>query len=1313
MIIQHSSEAAADPDVETILILAANPDDQPYLNLEHEITEIRKGLSESRRPFIVHEVPDATPQDLQELLYQLRPTYVHFCGHGTGTGSIALQGQLVSDGALANLFRLFATTIKCVVLNACHSEVQARAIVRHIDHVVAMNKEIGDSAAIEFAGAFYRAIGAGEDLDTAVRFGRSAIQLADLPEHLTPELLERDPNGPPRLLSRKYRDWDGAPAVSLLYGRESTADTLRSWILDDRCRIVLITGMRGIGKSDLASCVGRGANRGPNTNDTLASGVESFFEAVLWRSLLNAPSPAQLFAEILGVLVTHNGPLPLSPEERMKEVLHCLNERRCLVVLDNMEAVLRPDMGYLDGFELYKDFLNVVAGTDHKSCLLLTSREPPPPITELYGDGKAVRLCSLQGIDSGSVQRIFARISSFEGSTRSWEEIGVMYGGNPLSMELVARHINEVYYGDVDAFLADGHSVFGDVTKLLDWHFERLSDAELEIIEWLAIEREPVSRDRLRDNLLSRKSRDDVPSTIQALRRRMPLDDREKQQITLQPVLIEYATASMVKRISEALRKAIQQSVHSLSDGGSPDALLAALRMLNSRALIKASARDNVREMQTRLILGPIMEDIGSEWGREQIRDAFDSMLHLWRGEIGSRSGYAAGNILNLLAGLGIALDEIDVSNLAVWQACLNNVNLHEARFSGVNFRHTSFRHAFGTVFSVGYSPNGRLIAAGDDNGSVRMFDATSGELRQTLTGHADTVGAIAFSADGRIMASGSYDNTICLWDVANGHRTNTLLKHRGWVYAVAISPNGRSLASASEDGTCLLWDLQTGVSRRLDTPGATFLATVAFSPDGRFLAAGGGGGILYLFDMDDLDHPRQLPHHRGGIRSVTFAHQRDLIATGGEDGRVAVWQTDGTLLASLEGHTGNVMSVSFSAVDDVLASASVDKTVRLWSTDTNACLAQLQGGDTRVWAVACSPAGRTLAVASEDGTIRTWDMNTRQPLMTLHGYSNKTWGIAYSENRSRLVAGSEDGVVRVWDTRDWNAPKELRGHATRVWGVACSPDGRWAASVSDDGTVRLWDLETDHCRHVWRGHTGWVRAVAFEPASQRVASVAEDGNLFVWDVADGAEVLRIPSGIPRLFAAAFCRSSSLIAVAGSESYIRLFSAADGSHVADLQGHDGWVRDVVAIGETSLASCGADGSIAFWDLANMMQTGAIRVGPKVWCAVVADGGESLVAGAYDGVLRRWNVETGRCEAERQAHRGPIWSIAVNHREQTVATAGDDGLIRLWSLPELRPVAPTNALRAPRPYEGMDVTKAEGLGEHQKEALEALGAINLP
>jgi hypothetical protein len=180
----------------TILVLAANPKDTPPLRLDQEIREIDNGLqrAQKRDEFILKQKLAVRPIDVRRAMLDYRPNIVHFCGHSSGEEGIAFedengQAKLVSTEALAGFFELFVDRVECVVLNACYSEVQAEAISKHIPHVIGMKRAIGDTAAIEFATAFYDALGAGESIEFAFKLACNSIHWAGLPENLTPVLI--------------------------------------------------------------------------------------------------------------------------------------------------------------------------------------------------------------------------------------------------------------------------------------------------------------------------------------------------------------------------------------------------------------------------------------------------------------------------------------------------------------------------------------------------------------------------------------------------------------------------------------------------------------------------------------------------------------------------------------------------------------------------------------------------------------------------------------------------------------------------------------------------------------------------------------------------------------------------------------------------------------------------------------------------------------------------------------------------------------------------------------------------------------------
>lgn len=184
----------------TILILAANPQETTRLRLDEEVREIEAVLRQARRrdEFELKQHWAVRPRDVLQAMLDYNPAIVHFSGHGAGEAGLAFEDEtgqikLVDSEALAGLFKLFASEVECVILNACYSEVQAEAIAQYISYVIGMNQSIGNKAAIEFAVGFYQALGAGSSYPYAFELGCNGIQLAGIAEYQTP-VLKQNPN---------------------------------------------------------------------------------------------------------------------------------------------------------------------------------------------------------------------------------------------------------------------------------------------------------------------------------------------------------------------------------------------------------------------------------------------------------------------------------------------------------------------------------------------------------------------------------------------------------------------------------------------------------------------------------------------------------------------------------------------------------------------------------------------------------------------------------------------------------------------------------------------------------------------------------------------------------------------------------------------------------------------------------------------------------------------------------------------------------------------------------------------------------------
>ncbi|MCX4826181.1 NB-ARC domain-containing protein [Streptomyces sp. NBC_01142] len=293
--------------------------------------------------------------------------------------------------------------------------------------------------------------------------------------------------------------------------------------------------------------------------------------------------------------------------------------------------------------------------------------------------------------------------------------------------------------------------------------------------------------------------------------------------------------------------------------------------------------------------------------------------------------------------------------------------------------------------------------------------DGPSPALQRTLTGHAGSVNSVAIAPDGTWLATASDDGTVRIWDRTTGTCTATLhTDHAGSVYSVAIGPAGTWLATANSDQAVRIWDRATGTcTATLHTDSVN---SVAIAPDGTWLAITSDDGTVRIWDRTT----GTLTGHTDSVRSVAIAPAGTWLATASNDLTVRIWdRATGTCTATLTGHTGLVESVAIAPDGSWLATASGDGTVRIWDRSSGSCTATLAGHTGRVLSVAIAPDGSWLATASYDGTVRIWDRTTRSCTATLTGHTGSVQAVAIAPDGAWLATASHDKTVRIWAVAD------------------------------------------------------------------------------------------------------------------------------------------------------------------------------------------------------------------------------------------------------------------------------------------------------
>jgi WD40 repeat protein/transcriptional regulator with XRE-family HTH domain len=1046
-------------------------------------------------------------------------------------------------------------------------------------------------------------------------------------------------------------DWVGALDVSHFSGREVEAAELSEWIVQERCRLVTLVGMGGIGKSMLASFLG--------------SRLAPHFDAVLWRSVRDAPPCEELVADCITFFSeTPPAAFPASLEQRINQLVARLQASRYLLVLDNLETLLEsgdPEGRYMSGYEGYGRLIGRLAESAHQSCVLLTSREKPREIEPLEGMRSPVRSLRLVGMDEQAA-RVLLGDKGLSGTPAAWQRLVAGYAGNPLALKIVAQGVSDLFGGDLDRFLQEGELVFNGVRPVLRQQVGRLSTLESLLLTWLAVLREWTPLNTLAQVLHPRVLRAQLLEALEALRRRSLLERGQQDSFSLQSVVMEFLTNTLCERLAEEI-------------------VLGNPQQLRRVALEQAQAKDYVRQTQVRLLVHPLTLRLRAELGEDSlIEEHLLRLLALFRTEDAATQGYGPANVISLLKDLRGHLRGLDLSHLAPRSVSLQGVQMQDATLSGALMRECVFTEAFDAIWAVAISPSGHYWAAGSKRGEVWVWREAGQSLHLVWRAHTDIATALAFSPDERLLASGSTDGSVKLWDIESGaalwsgEQTSAIL-------CVAFASDGGLLASGGLDATVRLWDPKLGtLLETLPHPGP--VSALAWSPDGHLLATGDDAGTIRLWEIGP-NRPatcvESLVGHSSWVWGLAFAPDESLVASASWDGSVKLWELGEAgslrLHQTLVGHTQQVQPVVWSPDGGTLASGSWDHTIRLWDAKQGSARAVLQGHRAAVHGLAFTPDSRSLLSGSPDGTLRLWEVERGQCVRVLQGYDACLYDLDWSPDGTQLASAGADSLVSLWQVESLGGgtPRGLlRGHGWSVYGVAWRPEGGVLASSGWDNAIMLWDGATGRCLEVIgdRDPDTIFWGLAWSPDGTQLASTTSSRGVLVWDVGAGAGRWigrELPIWIRRV---AWSPDGTQLASGGDSQgsgELCVWDARSGERLSTLQGLTGAVYAVA------------------------------------WHPVE----KLLISGGSDGRLCWWDLPSGECVRVREAHQGIVQALKVSPDGRRLASCGNDGTIRLW---DLESGDHLRTLRRDRPYERLNISGVKGLTEAQKASLRALGAI---
>lgn len=553
----------------------------------------------------------------------------------------------------------------------------------------------------------------------------------------------------------------------------------------------------------------------------------------------------------------------------------------------------------------------------------------------------------------------------------------------------------------------------------------------------------------------------------------------------------------------------------------------------------------------------------------------------------------------------------------------------------------------------VAFSHDGRILAIGDSNGLLKLWETSTGKEIEELEGHESLISDITFSHDDQFLISSSFDQRIIIWDVANGSQISTIEEFESQVNGIDLSPDGKWLATANQNGPVQIWDISPFMEQidegANSPPGAKSILSfqppqetndVEFSPDGKRLAVFMPTEGIVIWDVETGDQLLDVSSARGISTNISFSPNGEYLASGSTNLGTSIWNAANGEQEMFLPETAPITTVAFSQDGKKLATSSKNGMVSLWDIDTQSQSIKILGQPTGFNFLALNSEGDQIAVGNSPKSTSLWDVS---------------------------AIGSREVLT-------------IAAHEGKVHDAIYNPTGTKIASTGEDGYLRIWDSTTGTLLYSLPALKEWVNFPVFSPDGERVAAANRVGGVSIWDADSGLEITSIANEGPAITAITFSPDGLRIAAGGLGGIVHIWNVATGQELSTINNHEGLIITDLIFSE--------DGSLIYtydwqgWTRSWESDTGEQLSGDgpnlsceaTLWDAEASSDGSLQAVAAFDGaayVLLITNLSGNEPNflnvLSLTGHEGNVTGVSINGEGTRLATSGFDGTVRLWKL----------------------------------------------